>query len=113
MPEQLADHWQALADQQAAAGKAVPQIVNTKVLDAGALQDAVPRAVQDGRMGARLLAGEHPGAVIGALHAAQHGDGGLAQMHGLRSDLRIGWMKFYPKPPEYMEKNTEYGCMQS
>ena len=96
VPEQLADHRQALADQQAAAGKGVSQIVNTKVLDAGALQDAVPGAVQEGEMGARLLAGKHPGAVIGALDAAQHGDGGLAQMHGLRSSLRIRQSQLAP-----------------
>ena len=45
-------------EQQAAAGGGVSQIVDAKILDGGALQDAVPRVVQEGEMGARLLAGE-------------------------------------------------------
>ena len=55
--EQLADGGQPFADQQAAAGEAVAEIVDAQVLDPGALQDAMPRLVElveIGEMGAPL-----------------------------------------------------------
>ena len=59
VPEQLADHWKALADQQPAAGEGVPQVVDSKIPDSSPFHDAIPRAVQEGEMGAALLSGDH------------------------------------------------------
>ena len=56
VPKQLADHRKALADQQPAAGKGVPQVVDSKIPDSGPFDDAIPRAVQEGEMGTALLA---------------------------------------------------------
>jgi len=42
------------ADEQATAGKAVPEIVDAQVLDAGAVENAMPRSVEIGDVSAAL-----------------------------------------------------------
>ena len=55
MPEQLADHGPALADQQAAAGEAVTKVMDTHVLKTGALADAPPGVLQVRQMPADVV----------------------------------------------------------
>ena len=66
---------------------------------------SIPRAVQEGEMGAALLAGDHPGAVFIWLNAAEHGDGGLAEMHDPGAGLGVRQPQLAPVqvnvlPPE-------------
>ena len=70
--EQLPDHRQALAQRQRARGKAVPQVVDAYVAQAGARPDAPPRVLQVGEMGARLPAGNDPGIVRVARQGGEH-----------------------------------------
>ena len=90
VPEQLPDHRKALAHQQPAAGKGVPQVMDAQVPDARALQNEVPRAVQEGEMDASLVAGDYPGAVFTSLYTAKHGNGGVAEMHDPGTGLGVG-----------------------
>ena len=52
--EQLADHGQAFADRQPAAGEAVTQVVEAPVVEPGPRPDALPRVLQVGEMAAGL-----------------------------------------------------------
>ena len=52
--EQLADHGQAFADRQPAAGEAVAQVVEAHVVEPGPRPDAPPRVLQVGEMVAGL-----------------------------------------------------------
>ena len=62
--EQLADHRQALSKRQGAAGKAVAQVVNAHIVEAGAGADAPPWTLQVGKVGSRLAARDNPRVVV-------------------------------------------------
>ncbi len=58
MAEELADHWQALAERYGTRGKGMSEVVDADVVKAGALADAPPGMLQVGQGGTRLLGGE-------------------------------------------------------
>ena len=76
--EELADHGQAFADQQTAAGEAVPQIVDAHIVEPRTCPDAPPGMLQVGQMAALLASGDNPRVVVLPLDVAQHGDRGFA-----------------------------------
>ena len=80
----------------AGTGKTTMLVVDSEVPDSGPFHDAVLRAVQEGEMGAGLLAGDHPGIVFIALDAAQHGDGRVAEMHDPGAGLGVRQPKLAP-----------------
>ena len=49
VPEELADHRKALAEGQGAGRKAVPEVVNSPIFQAGVPMDALPRLLKMGR----------------------------------------------------------------
>ena len=79
MAERLADHGQALADRQAAAGETVAQVADARV--PGARPDALSRMPQSGEVASGLTAGNRPRIVRVASQDSQ-------QLHGRRHQRR-------------------------
>ena len=87
--QELADHGQAFADEQSTAGKAMPQIVYSHIVEPRPSPDAPPGVLQVGEMAPRLATRDHPRVVVLSLDAAQHRDRRVAQMHHLGARLGI------------------------
>ena len=81
MAEQFPNHGQALAERQCARGKAVPEVVDPHVFEAGALADAPPGALKVGEMRAGEAARDDPGIAVLAGNGRQHRAGLGTQRH--------------------------------
>lgn len=89
VPEQLADHGQALARGDGRGREGVAQVVDADVLHAGAGADALPEGLEIAQALAGQGAGDDPRVAFDALGVAQQVDGGLAEMDDLGAGLRI------------------------
>ncbi len=107
--EQSPDHGQALSNEQAAAGEAVPQVVDAQVPDARALRHEAPPPVQESGMRPAPKARNHPGAIFYAPYAAQHRDHAIAQkMHDPGSGFGIGQSQLAPVHVHVLPLEREY-----
>ena len=72
VPEELADHREALPKRKRARREAVPQVVDPHVSEPGPLPHPAPVMAEVRHPGARLAAGDDPRAVRAARQRLQH-----------------------------------------
>ena len=85
--QELANHGQALADEQSATGKAMAEIVDPHVVEPQRAPDAPPGVLKVGQMAPRLAPHDHPGVVLRSVERPQHCNGRVAEMHQLGARL--------------------------
>ena len=93
VPQQLADHGEALACRERPAGEAVAQVVDAHVVEPGPRPHPVPRAGDGGEVRARRLADDDPGVVRHPRDLRQHRVGRGRQRHHARAGLAVAQAK--------------------
>ena len=96
MAEELADHRQALAGGDRRGGEGMAQIVDSDVLDAGALADAPPGRLEVSEVRAGVLPGDDPGVIVQPFDLGKDLDRRGADVDGLGAGLGIGKVKRHP-----------------
>ena len=98
MPEQFADHRQALAQRQCPRGERVAQVIQPDLIKARPLSDRLPGLVQVHQVGARLVSRDHPGIAGNARQLREDPRGHLPAM-ALRARPRRAQRREAARPP--------------
>ncbi len=88
--QQLTNHGKAHTLGDGIGGKGMAKVMNTHVLDTGALTDALPEFLNFFSVGARNFAANHPRVVRLSFEVGKQIEGRGAKMHISGSSLGIG-----------------------
>ena len=94
--EELADHRQALASGDRHGGEGVAQVVDTDVLNTGALANTPPGRLQVGQVRAGVLPRDDPGVFVQPFDLGKDLDRRGANVDGLGAGFGIGKVKRHP-----------------
>jgi len=106
--EEVADHRQGVAERERPGGICMTQVMQAHAVELGAAAHPVPGVVEVVEPRALLPAGKHERVVRGAGKPTEHAGRRGRHRHHARAGLRVGWMEYRPKPPDYMKKKTKY-----